>query len=179
MNTLYVKLVHLIVYSIFTVLFMLLSNMFNHLQYLYNFHTILDHKFVTLWRFFNINTPNIISSCYSLSTLLKQVFIHNIHVHILCACMGMCTNLLILCFIAFNKGNCLHSLKDLHLQAIYQNKIPLSNNPYIHPGKHSLLLWQRYFLYFFSLRCLIYYSKGNSQFRFSIFQRIVDVLWYL
>ena len=42
--------------------------------------------------------------------------------------MGVCTNLLILCFIAFNRETCLHSLKDLHVQAIYQNKIPLSNN---------------------------------------------------
>ena len=162
------KLVLLIVYSIFTVLFMLLFNMFNRLQYLYHFHTILDHKLVTSWRFFNISTHNIISSCLSLSTMLKQVFVHNIHVYILCVDMGVCTNPLILCFIAFNKGNCLHSLKDLHVQVIYQNKIPLSNNPYIHPGKHSLLLCQRYFLYFFSLRCLIYYSKGNSKFWFSI-----------
>ena len=40
MNTLYDTLVRLIVYSIFTVLFMLFSNMFNHLQYLNNFYTI-------------------------------------------------------------------------------------------------------------------------------------------
>ena len=71
---------------------------------------------MTSWRFFNINTPNIISSCHALSTLLKQVFIHNILVHILCVGMGVCTNLLILCFIAFNKGACLHSLKELHVQ---------------------------------------------------------------
>ena len=115
MNTLYDTLVRLIVYSIFRVLFMLFSNMFNHLQYLNNFHTIVDHKFVTSWRFLNINTPNIISSCHALSTLLKQVFIHNILVHILCVGMGVCTNLLILCFIAFNKGTCLHSLKELHV----------------------------------------------------------------
>ena len=153
--------------------------MVNHLQYLNNFHTILNHKFVTSWRFFNISTLNIILSCHALSTLLKQVFIHNIHVHILCVGMGVCTNLLILCFIAFNRGNCLHSLKDLHIQAIYQNKIPLSNNPYIHPRKHSVLLCQRYFPYFFSLRCLIYNHKGNSKFFFFNLQRIVNVLWYL
>ena len=35
--------------------------------------------------------------------------------------MGVCTNLLILCFIAFNRGTCLHSLKDLHVQAILAN----------------------------------------------------------
>ena len=35
------------------------------------------------------------------------------------------------------------------VEAIYQNKIPLSNSPYIHPRKHSILLCQRYFPYFF------------------------------
>ena len=119
MNTLYVTLVRLIVYSIFTVLFMLFSNMLYHLQYINNVYTISDHKFVTSWRFFNISTPNIIAYCHALSTLLKQVFIHNIHVHIVCVGMSVCTNLLIFCFIAFKKGNCLHSFKDLHVQAIY------------------------------------------------------------
>ena len=149
MNTLYVTLVRLIVYSIFTVLFMLFSNMFNHLQYLYIFYVILEHKFATPWRYFYINTPNIISSCHALSTLLKQVFIHNIHVPMLYVGTGVCSNLLILCFIAFTIGNCLYSLTDLHVTDINQNKISLLNNLYIQPGKHFFLLYQRYFPYFF------------------------------
>ena len=101
-------------------------------------------------------------------SLNRCLFIIIILVHILCVGMGVCTNLLILCFIAFNKGTCLYSLKDLHVQAIYQNKIPLSNSPYIHPRKHSILLCQRYFPYFFPSDVIYVILKEIANSVFSI-----------